>query len=76
MEYRKLNEMTESETFRLSNIEECVENVAADNFIALLDLQKGYWQIHMFPREQRVAAFVTNFGCFFANIDTVWVFRG
>ncbi|KAF8794789.1 Transposon Ty3-G Gag-Pol polyprotein like [Argiope bruennichi] len=32
--------------------------------IMVLDLSKGYWQIPLNPRAQRIAAFVTSFGSY------------
>ncbi|GBN31626.1 Retrovirus-related Pol polyprotein from transposon 297 [Araneus ventricosus] len=50
--------------FPLLNIEERVERVAAANYISVLDLTKGYWQLPLTKRAQRYAGFATNFGCY------------
>lgn len=64
IDYRKLNEITRAEFFPLPNIEDRVQQVASAKYITVLDLTKGYWQIPMTPRAQRVAAFVTSFGSY------------
>ncbi|GFX97057.1 hypothetical protein TNCV_1997891 [Trichonephila clavipes] len=50
-----------TEYFPLPNIEERVEKVSAAKFITVLDLSKGYWQIHLSKTAQRYAAFCTSF---------------
>lgn len=64
IDYRKLNAITRPEVFPLPNIEERVERVARAKYITTLDLTKGYWQIPMTPRAQKLAAFVTSWGSF------------
>ncbi|GFV88298.1 retrovirus-related Pol polyprotein from transposon 17.6 [Trichonephila clavipes] len=44
--------------------EQRFETVAAAKFITLIDLTKGYWQIPLSPRAQRIAAFATSFSVY------------
>ncbi|GBM77405.1 hypothetical protein AVEN_62827-1, partial [Araneus ventricosus] len=62
--YRQLNSIIRTEYFPLPNVEQRVELVSASKYITLLDLAKGYWQIPLSPRAQRLAAFVTNYGTY------------
>lgn len=64
IDYRKLNEIIRTEYFPLPNLEERVERVASATYITIFDLSKGYWQIPLSPRAQRIAAFVTPFGAY------------
>ncbi|GFR34069.1 retrovirus-related Pol polyprotein from transposon 297 [Trichonephila clavata] len=64
IDYRKLNEMTRTEFYPIPNIEQRVETVAAAKFITLIDLTKGYWQIPLSPKAQKIAAFATSFGVY------------
>ncbi|GFR07066.1 retrovirus-related Pol polyprotein from transposon 297 [Trichonephila clavata] len=64
IDYRKLNEMTRTEFYPIPNIEQRVETVAAAKFITLIDLTKGYWQIPLSPKAQKIAAFTTSFGVY------------
>ncbi|GFX33032.1 hypothetical protein TNCV_3813011 [Trichonephila clavipes] len=64
IDYRKLNEITRTEFYPIPNIEQRVETAAAAKFITLIDLTKGYWQIPLIPRAQRIAAFATSFGVY------------
>ena len=64
IDYRNLNKITKMKFFPLPNIEERIEIVSAAHYITVLDLSKGYWQIPLTERAQRLAAFVTNFGTY------------
>ncbi|GFX36438.1 hypothetical protein TNCV_3671921 [Trichonephila clavipes] len=61
IDYRTLIEMTRAEFYPIPNIEQRVETVAAAKFITLIDLTKGYWQIPLSPKAQKIAAFATSF---------------
>ncbi|GFS62269.1 retrovirus-related Pol polyprotein from transposon opus [Trichonephila inaurata madagascariensis] len=64
IDYRKLNEVIRTQFYPLPNIEHRIETVAAAKYITLLDLTKGYWQIPLTPKAQRLAAFTTKFGTY------------
>lgn len=64
IDFRRLNEITRTEFFPLPNIEERVERVSAAKYITVLDLSKGYWQIPLDEKAQKIAAFVTSFGTY------------
>ncbi|KAG8187159.1 hypothetical protein JTE90_020036 [Oedothorax gibbosus] len=64
IDYRNLNKITKTKFFPLPNIEERIEIVSSAQYITVLDLSKGYWQIPLSERAQRLAAFVTNFGTY------------
>ncbi|GFX60448.1 retrovirus-related Pol polyprotein from transposon 17.6 [Trichonephila clavipes] len=62
IDYRKLNEVIRAQFYPLPTIEYRNETVAAAKYITLIDLTKGYWQIPLTPKAQRLAAFTTSFG--------------
>ncbi|GFV20384.1 retrovirus-related Pol polyprotein from transposon 17.6 [Trichonephila clavipes] len=68
IDYIKLNGIIRTEYIYiyipLPNIEERVEKVSAAKFIIVLNLSKGYWQIHLSKTAQRDAAFGTSFGTY------------
>ncbi|GFS49092.1 hypothetical protein TNCV_2409691 [Trichonephila clavipes] len=64
IDYRKLNEVIRTQFYPLPNIEHRIETVATAKYITLLDLTKGYWQIPLTPKAQRLAAFTTSFGTY------------
>lgn len=49
------------EYFPFTNIEKRIEMVAAAQFISVIALTKGYWQVPLNPKAQRLAAFGTTF---------------
>ncbi|GBN98978.1 Transposon Ty3-G Gag-Pol polyprotein [Araneus ventricosus] len=64
IDYRLLNANVRTQFFPLPNIEECVERVTTANYITVIDLAKGYWQIPLSERARRYSAFVTSFGTY------------
>jgi hypothetical protein len=64
IDYRRINEIVRTEFYPIPDLEKRVETVAGSKFITILDLAKGYWQIPLSPKAQRIAAFVTSFGTF------------
>ncbi|GFU55689.1 retrovirus-related Pol polyprotein from transposon 297 [Trichonephila clavipes] len=64
IDYRKLNEVIRTQFYPLPNTEHRIETVAAAKYITLLDLTKGYWQITLTTKAQRLAAFTTSFGTY------------
>ncbi|KAG8175391.1 hypothetical protein JTE90_018393 [Oedothorax gibbosus] len=64
IDYRNLNKITKTKFFPFPNIEERIEIVSSAQYITVLDLSKGYWQIPLTERAQRPATFVTNFGTY------------
>lgn len=69
IDYRKFNTITKSEFLPLPNIDETVDKVAAAKYITVFVLNKGYREISMIRRNQKLAAFVTSFGTFFLPIS-------
>ncbi|GFY74657.1 hypothetical protein TNIN_5521 [Trichonephila inaurata madagascariensis] len=64
IDYRKLNEVIRTQFYPLPNIEHRIETVAAAKYITLLDLTKGYRQIPLTPKAQRLEEFITSFGTY------------
>lgn len=64
IDYRKLNAITRTQFYPIPNIEQRVETVAKAKFITLIDLTKGYWQIPLSKRAQKIAAFATSWGVY------------
>ncbi|GFY68231.1 retrovirus-related Pol polyprotein from transposon 17.6 [Trichonephila inaurata madagascariensis] len=64
IDYQRLNKVTRTMFFLLSNIEELIKKMSASKYISVFDLTRGYWKIPLSENAQRYAAFVTNFGTF------------
>lgn len=64
VDYRKLNAITKDQIYPIPHIEERVERVSGAQFVSILDLVRGYWQVPMTERASQYAAFVTPSGTF------------
>ncbi|KAI2647959.1 Retrovirus-related Pol polyprotein from transposon 17.6 [Labeo rohita] len=64
VDYRKLNAVTQSDAYPLPNIQEILESLVGASIFTSLDLNSGYWQVHMAPDSQDKTAFVCSFGLF------------
>lgn len=58
-DYRKLNDVTVSDSYPLPRIDDCIDTVGGASFVTKLDLLKGYWQIPLTARASELSAFVT-----------------
>ena len=68
IDYRKLNGLTRKNAYPLPRIDECVESLGGAKWFCTLDLQSGYWQIGMDPRDREKTAFSTHMGLFEFNV--------
>lgn len=57
--FHKANNITKADSHPLPRTEDCVDRVGAANFVAKLDLLKGYWQVPLTPRASKISAFIT-----------------
>ena len=63
-DFRKVNNITQPDSFPLPRMEDCVDRVGAAKFVTKLDLLKGYWQVALSPRASEISAFVTPDGLY------------
>lgn len=63
-DYRKLNNITKSDSFPLPRVEDCVDRVGSAKFVSKFDLLKGYYQVPLSSRAQEVSAFITPSGLY------------
>ena len=63
-DYRRLNEVTETDSYPLPRVEDCIDQVGNAQYISKFDLLKGYWQVGLTPRARMASAFVTKRGLF------------
>ena len=64
IDYRKLNEVTESDPFYMVTMEEIIARVGGSKVISKLDLAKGFYQIEVDVESRQKTAFITPFGKF------------
>ncbi|XP_068221744.1 uncharacterized protein [Palaemon carinicauda] len=64
IDFRKVNSVTKQSNFPLPRIEDCLDKIGNAKFISKLDLAKGYWQVPLSSRAQKISAFITPFGSY------------
>lgn len=62
IDYRKLNNVLENDTFPLPNIEEVIDSLAGAKYFSHLDLSQGYYQCNLKPEDRPLTAFTTSTG--------------
>ena len=64
IDYRDLNNVTVKDAFPLPKIQECLDTLGNNAFLSTLDLQSGYWQLLVDPKDVHKTAFITKYGLF------------
>jgi len=62
--FRKVNNVTKADSFPLTRIGDCVDEVRSAKFVSKFDLLKGYWQVPLSARAHEIAAFTTPTGLY------------
>ena len=68
IDFRKVNAVTETDSYPLPRVEDCINDVGKAKFISKFDLLKGYWQVPLTERAKDISAFVTSEGLFACNV--------
>lgn len=64
VDYRKLNAVTKTDRYPMPTIEQLLFRTDKRNFVSLLDLKSGFWQIPVAEEDRDKTAFVCEFGLF------------
>ena len=64
IDFRKLNEKTDQDSYPLPNIDEILDHLGKAKFFSALDLSKGFFQIPIHPDSRKYTAFSTQEGHF------------
>jgi hypothetical protein len=64
LDYRKLNNVTRKDAFRLRLIEECLDTLTGNVWFSKLDANSAFHQIRINPKDRQKTAFVTKYGLF------------
>lgn len=64
MDNRKVNAATQTDAYPLPNIQEILESLAGAAVFTTLDLNSGYWQVHMGKESREKTAFICPLGLF------------
>ncbi|GBM89597.1 Transposon Ty3-I Gag-Pol polyprotein [Araneus ventricosus] len=59
VDYRKLNEITKKDSYRLPRIDDTLDALNGSQWFTTLDLKSGYWQIEIRPEDREKTAFTT-----------------
>ena len=63
-DYRKVNNITKSDTFPIPRIDDCIDKIGSATFVSKFDLLKGFWQVPLTDQAKEISAFTTPFGLF------------
>ena len=64
VDYRRLNEVTVKDAYPLPRIDMVLDCLSSARLFSTVDLQSGYWQLEMHPKDRHKTAFITKYGLF------------
>lgn len=62
VDFRKLNSITVGDVFPIPNVNEILDQLGQSTYFSTLDLESGYYQVTLDPRDKIKASFSTNLG--------------
>ena len=63
-DYRKVNEVTVTDSYPIPRIDDCIDNIGSSKFISKFDLLKGFYQVPLTEKAKEISAFVTPDGLY------------
>ena len=64
VDYRKLNDITIKDAYPLPRVDESLDQLSGSKWFSCLDLNSGYWQVEMDPKDAEKTAFTSRRGLF------------
>ena len=64
LDYRRLNNVTRKDVFRLPLIHECLDTLSGNVWFSKLDANSAFHQIKIRAEDQRKTAFITQYGLY------------
>ena len=61
---RKVNSVTNTDSFPIPRIDDCIDKVGNSKYVTKFDLLKGFWQVPLTDRAKEVSAFATPNGLY------------
>ena len=58
-DYRKVNNVTKSDSYPNLRIDDCIDRVENGNYVSEMYLLKVFWQVGLIERAKAISAFVT-----------------
>ena len=68
MDYRKLNDLTKKNSYRLPRIDSTLDELAGSTWFSTLDLKSGYWQVEVEEKDREKTAFSVENGLWQYNV--------
>jgi hypothetical protein len=63
-DYRKVNNVTKSDSFPIPRIEDCIDQIGRAKYVTKFDLLKGFYQVPLTDRTKEISAFGTADGLY------------
>ena len=60
----KVNSVIKTDSFPVSRMDDCIDNIGQAKYVTKFDLLKGFWQIPLTDRAKEISAFVTPDGLY------------
>ena len=64
VDYRRLNSVSQVDAYPMPRVDELLDRLGKANFIATMDLTRGYWQVPVAEQDRHKTAFNSPFGFF------------
>ncbi|XP_075141564.1 uncharacterized protein LOC142217269 [Leptodactylus fuscus] len=68
VDYRGLNEITVDDAYPMPRIDDLLDRLGKAQYLSIMDLSRGYWQIPLSPQAQERSAFITPFGLYESTV--------
>ncbi|KAG1955346.1 gag-pol fusion protein [Pimephales promelas] len=62
LDFRKLNSVSKFDPYPMPRVDDLIEKLGSAQYLTILDLCKGYWQVPLSPDSKEFTAFKTPFG--------------
>jgi hypothetical protein len=73
VDYRKLNNLTESDVYPLPRLDECIGSLGDAVIFSMLDANSGYWQVSLHPADRDTTTFSRVISAPSVQSYAVWV---
>ena len=68
VDYRELNQVTIKDAYPLPRVEDCIDNLEGAQWFCTMDVQSGFWQVELDPKDKEKTSFCTRLGLYQFNV--------
>ena len=68
VDYRELNQVTVKDAYPLPRVEDCIDNLEGAQWFCTMDVQSGFWQVELDPKDKEKTSFCTRLGLYQFNV--------